>query len=231
MVQGSIAATAGENAQDGTAVCGDVTNGATSNVGTGICGVCSGSGERCYEYNFRRMAEQCKHCDGNGVFLSQATKDKIAAIPNRTGTFVPGIQRIMTQKQQSVTLVFHMLPSRETQAQLCCWCRERVKTLRCQLAKVDKKIRDLDDEHTALARQVMPGPEQQALNDNVIQALETAILSLTTTKQSREDRLSYYDGMVEADDVTQSIHGECSDGSVGSRSTASSSGTAMMDSS
>lgn len=137
----------------------------------------------------------------------------------------------MTQKQQSVPVMYHMLPSRETRAQLCCWCRERVKALRSQLFKLDKKIGELDDEHTALAQQVMSGPEQQALHDNVMQALKTAILSMKTAKQSREDRLSYYDGMVEPTDVTQAIHGECSDGSIGSRSTASSSGTEIMDSS
>eukprot|EP00892_Ulva_mutabilis_P010219 jgi/Ulvmu1/756/UM010_0130.1 len=64
----------------------------------GICGICTGSGERKYEYNFRQMTEQCKHCDGDGI-ISRQPKAAIADDAAKSGTFNPTAKRVMTQLQ------------------------------------------------------------------------------------------------------------------------------------
>lgn len=105
-----------------------------------------------------------------------------------------------------------------------------MKVLRSQVAKLEHKVSTLEDERLGLTQQVIHSPDQQALNEDLIQALDNALSSLHSAKQSRQDRLSYYDGMVEPG--TQSTPGEGSDHvSIETRSSTSSTGTAIMDSS
>lgn len=71
---------------------------------TAICGVCNGSGDRCYEYNFRRMTEQCKQCNGDGIIRPTAGQSRTSSKAANKSTFNPASKRVMTHLQMSAPL-------------------------------------------------------------------------------------------------------------------------------
>lgn len=73
-----------------------------------------------------------------------------------------------------------------------------MKLLTSQVAKLERRIGELEMERSELAGKLNAGPK--GLHDEVFDALQKAIASLETAKQGRQDRLSYYDGMLEPED-------------------------------
>lgn len=101
--------------------------------------------------------------------------------------------------------------------------------LNTQLSKIQRKIDDLQDERAAISDKVLQDAGQGALQQEILGALDKAVASLESAKQSRQDRLSYYDGMVKPESDSQAICGPSSEqGSVGSGSTETT--TAALDS-
>eukprot|EP00892_Ulva_mutabilis_P010230 jgi/Ulvmu1/757/UM010_0131.1 len=80
--------------------------------------------------------------------------------------------------------------------------------LKTQLAKLEKKIGELQDERMGLLGKSVLDEGYKGLHAEVLQALDKAIAAVQSAKQGRQDRLSYYDGMEEPEGCKAAAHGE-----------------------
>lgn len=87
------------NNQDGPTNIADIP---TSGAQALICGVCDGSGEIKYEYNFRAMFKTCEQCNGESLLNIKKTPDleKHAEKDSEQRTRTGGAARVMSEKQR-----------------------------------------------------------------------------------------------------------------------------------
>jgi hypothetical protein len=81
-------------------------------------------------------------------------------------------------------------------------CRERVRTLKAQIGKLEKKIGDLETERVGHQNSQLQTDDETTLDllRGLITALDGSLKSLYHSKREREDHLSYYDDMEEPKD-------------------------------
>ena len=85
------------NTQDGPT---NTADGPASSSMARICGLCEGSGELKYDYNFRAMSKTCEQCDGEGLLNTKKSLEKKDDKHSEQSTRTGGAARVMSHKQR-----------------------------------------------------------------------------------------------------------------------------------